>query len=209
MHSSVKHLHTTNHQCPMGSSASPPCLGLSWGGDGMELMSKHRQGLVLLTKWGLWGWAGFGWIISIRSPCQSVTEGAANPAALPPKHELIPSNTPTETSLVCRLEPHRQKGRGSKNNCFYPSLLILPLFHPHNLPSRIYSAHQWKWLWKLKYLRCNHLPTKLISLKDAAKGKEARNQPETLSCYETLPIFHLQQVLHCWVWDTQWNIPEQ
>lgn len=205
LHSSVNHLHTRKLPVPRGQLCRvPPCLRLSKAEDVLEVMSKHRQGLVLLTKWGLWGWTGFCWIIGIRSPRQSVTEGSTNPAALPPNTSSVSSNTPTERSLVWNLEPHRQKGRGSKNNCLYPSLLTFLLFHPHNLPSRMYSVNQWEWVWKLKYPRLYQFTYKADISKRSCK-RQGSEEPawKSLSCYETLLIFHLQQE---WTSVLQWSL---
>lgn len=45
-------------------------------------------------------------------------------------------NPSTERLLIWNLEPHRHKRKGSKNNCLFHSLLILPLSWHHSLPPR-------------------------------------------------------------------------
>jgi len=68
MHRSVNHLQIRKPLVPHLHSSSPgrspPTTvlrgdrRLSEGGEVLEAMSKHRQGLTLMTKWALWGRTG-------------------------------------------------------------------------------------------------------------------------------------------------------
>lgn len=153
MHSSVKHLHTRRPLVP------------------------HGQLCQALPAWGS-AKEGMGWANTVRGCCSWQNEGSGAGLASAKLSALdhLASQLQRDQQILqlcpqtrarhpwaqhreitgLDLQPHRQRGGGSKNNCLYPSLLILPLFHPPNLPSRTYSVNQGKWLWKLKYLRCNH-----------------------------------------------------
>lgn len=71
-------------------------------------------------------------------------------------------NLSTERLLIWNPEPHRRKRKGSKNNCLFHSLLILPLSWHHNFPPRMRLVNHRRRECKLKYPRCSCSPIKPV-----------------------------------------------
>lgn len=72
-------------------------------------------------------------------------------------------NLSTERLLIWNPEPHRRKRKGSKNNCLFHSLLILPLSWHHSFPPRMCLVNHRRREIKLKYPRCSCSPIKPIA----------------------------------------------
>lgn len=102
-----------------------------------------------------------------------------------------PPNMPKER---WNLNPRRHKRKGSRNNCLFHSLLILPLFYHHNLLSRTYLVHQQRCKWKLKkYPMRSCWPIKLMAQHKQTNNCErlgqVRNPTET-QCAAMKHLWH-------------------